>query len=255
MKPQLNYGNWIRKRVLVFLGVSTLGMGLVIFLPIGAYRFIPAFLFVVLFISFLFPLYAYVMFSQKGGKFQEKMYTLIIRNLGENGNHRILDIGSGNGVLAVKTAQQNANAVVTGIDYWGTDWEYSKAVCEENARIAGVGDRVHFQKGDAAALDFAVGTFDGAISNLTFHEVRSVADKRAVLQEALRVVKSGGAFAFIDYFYETKHYGEPAEFEGYLKNLQLSHIELKPLHAMIPVPILLRHPKILGKVGMIRGRK
>jgi hypothetical protein len=33
-------------------------------------------------ISFLFPLYAYVMFSQKGGRFQEKVYNLIIQSLG-----------------------------------------------------------------------------------------------------------------------------------------------------------------------------
>jgi tRNA/tmRNA/rRNA uracil-C5-methylase (TrmA/RlmC/RlmD family) len=92
-----------------------------IFLPIGPYRIIPTFLFIILLISFLFPLYAYVMFSQVGGKFQEKIYNLIIQNLGANGNSKILDIGSGNGVLAVKAAQQNAEAEVTGVDYWGSD--------------------------------------------------------------------------------------------------------------------------------------
>jgi len=255
MAIELNYGNWIRRRILVILGVCTLGAGLMIFLPIGPYRIIPTFLFIILLISFLFPLYAYVMFSQVGGKFQEKIYNLIIQNLGANGNSKILDIGSGNGVLAVKAAQQNAEAEVTGVDYWGSDWEYSKGVCDQNARIARVSNRVHFQKGDAAALDFASSTFDGAISNLTFHEVRSVANKRDVLQEALRVVKSGGTFAFIDYFYEAKYYGEPAEFEDYLRNLRLSHVEYKPLHTMIPVPIPLRHPKILRKVGIISGRK
>jgi SAM-dependent methyltransferase len=201
METQLKYGNWIRKRILVILGACSLGAGHLIFLPIGLYRIIPALLFLILFISFLFPLYAYVMFSQEGGKFQERIYNLIIQNLGATGSNRILDIGSGNGMLAVKAAQQNAETEVTGIDYRGSDWEYSKGVCEENARIAKVGDRVHFQKGDAAALDFASGTFDGAISNLTFHEVRSVTNKRAVVQEALRVVKPGGTFAFIDYFY------------------------------------------------------
>ena len=53
----------------------------------------------------------------------------------------------------------------------------------------GVENRVHFQKGDAAALDFAADTLDGVISNLTFHEVKSVADKREVLREALRGLK------------------------------------------------------------------
>ncbi len=255
MATQLNYGNWIRRRILAILGLCSLGAGILIFLPIGPYRIVPTFLFIILLISFLFPFYAYVMFSQMGGKFQERIYNLIIQNLGVKGNRKILDIGCGNGVLAVKAAQQNGEAEVTGVDYWGSDWEYSKGVCEQNARIAEVSNRVHFQKGDAAALDLASGTFDGAISNLTFHEVRSVANKRDVLQEALRVVKPGGTFAFIDYFDEAKYYGESPEFEAYLRNLQLSHIEYKPLHAIIPVPIPLRHPKILGKVRIISGRK
>jgi len=255
MTAQLNYGNWIRRRKLVILGVSTLSAGLLIFLPIGLYRIIPAFLFIIFLLSFLLPLNAYVMFSQAGGKFQERIYHLILQNLGTNGKSKILDIGSGNGVLAIKAAQQNAEAEVTGVDYWGSDWEYSKGVCKQNARIAGVSDRVHFQKGDAAALEFANDTFDGAISNLTFHEVRSVADKREVVQEALRVIKPGGRFAFVDYFFDPKFYGKASEFEEHLKVLKLSQFEYKMLRDVMTIPMLLKHPKILGKVGIIYGRK
>jgi ubiquinone/menaquinone biosynthesis C-methylase UbiE len=212
-------------------------------------------LFVVILISFLFPLYAYLMFSQKGGRIQEKVYNLIIQNLGDEVKGRILDIGSGNGVLSIKLAQRHHGVTVVGIDYWGKDWEYSKEVCDKNAQIAKVEGRVHFQKGDAAALEFATDSFDGAISNLTFHEVQSVVDKRAVVQEALRVVKPGGTFAFIDYFYAEKYYGNTAAFESYLQDQKLSQFECKSLRDMFALPILLRHPKILGWVGIIYGRK
>jgi SAM-dependent methyltransferase len=256
METQLDYGNWIRKKVLLILGLSTLGVGALIIVPLGSlYRLIMAFLFVILLVSFLFPLYSYAMFSQKGGKFQEKVYNLIIRSLGIAVKGRILDIGSGNGVLAVILAQQLVEAEVTGMDTWGKDWEYSKSVCEKNALTGKVDERVHFQKGDAAALEFADDTFDGALSNLTFHEVQSVADKREVVREALRVVKPGGRFAFVDYFYDAKFYGKASEFEEYLKGLNLSQFEFKPLQAMMVIPIPLRHPKILGKVGIIYGRK
>ena len=167
----------------------------------------------------------------------------------------VLDIGSGNGVLAVKCAQQYAQANVTGIDYWGKNWEYSKSICENNAQAGGVADRVHFQKGDAAALPFADATFEAAISNLTFHEVRSAADKRAVLQEALRVVKPGGSFAFVDYFYDEQYYGTVPAFKEYLMNLKLSHFECKPIDHIITLPALLRHPRALGRVGIIYGKK
>jgi SAM-dependent methyltransferase len=256
MEAQLDYGNWIRKKILFILGSCAFGAGLLIILPFGSlYRIVVTILFVIIFVSFLFPLYAYVMFSQNGGKLQGKFYNLIIQSLGKNVKGKIIDIGSGNGVLAVTLARQQEETEVTGMDYWGDDWEYSKSVCEKNAQIAKVENRVHFQKGHAAKLDFANDTFDGAISNLTFHEVKSVAEKKFVVQEALRVVKPGGVFAFVDYFYEEKYYGKKQEFEKFLKELDLARFEYKPLWDLIAVPALLRHPKILGKVGIIYGKK
>ena len=255
MAPQLNYGNWIRKKKLLILGLGTLGVAALIFIPLGTfYRLVVAILFAVVLVSFLFPLYAYVAFSQHGGRFQEKVYNLIIQSMGK-ATGKILDIGSGNGVLAIKLAQQNDQAEVVGIDYWGEDWEYSKNACEKNAEWGGVAQRVRFQKGDAAKLEFADNTFDGAVSNLTFHEVRSITDKKLVVQEALRVVKPGGTFAFVDYFYEAKHYGTVSELEGFLKGLHLTQYDCIPLRKVMTVPVLLRHPKALGKVGIISGKK
>ena len=256
METELEYGNWIRKKNLLVLGLCTLGVGALIFIPLGSlYRITVTILFIIVLVSFLYPLYAYVMFSQKGGRFQEKVYNVIIKSLGTTLKGRIIDIGTGNGMLAVKLAQRHPEAEVVGIDYWGKHWEYSKGVCEQNAKAVRVDHRVHFQKGDAAALESAADTFDGAVSNLTFHEVKSVADKRAVVREALRVVKPGRAFAFVDYFYESKHYGKASEFEDYLRGLNLSQFEYKPLRRMLAIPVLLRHPKILGRAGIICGRK
>ncbi len=256
MDAELNYGNWIRKKNLFIVGLFTLVVGVLLFIPLGlAYQVTMAILFIIALASLLLPLYAYVMFSQRGGKFQEKVYKLIIRNLGPDLKGKFLDIGSGNGVLAVKLAQQHCEAEVVGIDYWGKDWEYSKGICEKNARAVQVASRVQFQKGDAAALEFADNSFDGALSNLTFHEVRSAPDKRAVVREALRVVKPGGTFAFVDYFYEKKYYGKASEFEGYLHNLGLSQFKYESLQSVMAMPMLLRHPRIFGRVGIIHGRK
>ena len=250
METQLDYGNWIRKKNLFILGAFTLGAGILAFIPLGSiYHVVLVILFFIALVSFLFPLYAYVMFSQNGGRLQEKVYNLIIQSLGTDVKGRILDIGSGNGVLAIKLAQQHENAEVTGMDYWGKDWEYSKNVCEKNAQAAKVESRVHFQKGDAAVLDFASDTFDGAISNLTFHEVKSAADKRSVLLEALRVVRPGGVFAFVDYFYDAKYYGKNLEFEKYLKDMKLAQFEYKPLREMIGIPMLLKSSQDIGEGG------
>ena len=256
MAAKLKYGNWIRKKNLWMLGLSALGISVLAFLPLPIWlRIAAGGLGAVLSISFLYPLYAYLMFSPQGGNMQEKIYTLIIGKLEKTSGGKILDIGAGNGILTIKLAQRFPTAQVTGMDYWGQDWEYAQFICEENAWIASVAEQVCFVKGDAAALDFADAEFDAVVSNLTFHEVKSVADKREVVKEALRVLKPGGVFAFVDYFYEERFYGRAAALETELKNAGLSQVTLNPLRSVLTVPSLLQHPKALGKVGILYGRK
>jgi hypothetical protein len=45
---------------------------------------------------------------------------------------------------------------------------------KNNARIAGVAERMEFHQASASALPFADETFDLAVSNLVFHEVSQV---------------------------------------------------------------------------------
>jgi 4-hydroxybenzoate polyprenyltransferase len=93
METQLDYGNWVRKKNLFILGLGTLGVGALIFIPLGSfYRIGMLILFVIILVSFLFPLYAYMMFSQKGGKLQEKFYDLIIQSLGKDVEGKIIDL-------------------------------------------------------------------------------------------------------------------------------------------------------------------
>ena len=252
----LNYGNWIHRKVLWLLGMITLGLGILTVLPIPVpIRIVFGSLGFGSLISLLYPLYSYYMFSPEGGNLQEKFYSLILKNL-ENPDHgKILDIGTGNGILAIKAAMLFPTADVTGVDYWGKDWEYSKAVSEQNARIAKVSERIIFCKGNAAALNYPDGTFDAVVSNLTFHEVKSVKRKSDILREALRVVKPGGNFVFIDQFYDESYYSDTEEFEVMLRGLKLTQITLKPLNEVLAFPKLLRHSKALGKTGIIFGKK
>jgi SAM-dependent methyltransferase len=256
MPEKLHYGNWIRKKVLWILAAGTLIFGVLAALPFSpVLRVLAGAGCAILFISFLYPLYSYTMFSPRGGALQEKIYALIVTHLNSGGKGKFLDIGTGNGILAIKLAQNHPASDVIGVDYWGKEWEYSKSVCEENARRANVSERVHYQKGDAASLNFPDATFDAVVSNLTFHEVKLVKRKIDVLREALRVLKPGGRFAFIDYFYEPRYYDEASEFEMKLWSLKLASVEFKPLDEILAYPKLLRHPRALGRVGIVFGQK
>jgi cyclopropane fatty-acyl-phospholipid synthase-like methyltransferase len=72
-----------------------------------------------------------------GGNVQNHIWELVLEHLVWNGEGQALDIGCGNGPLTIKLAHKYGGAQVVGIDYWGEKWEYSKNICERNARIEG----------------------------------------------------------------------------------------------------------------------
>ena len=172
-----------------------------------------------------------------------------------DGSGLILDIGCGAAALTNRIAKTYPNANLVGMDYWGAEWSYAKEQCERNAQAEGVGNRVSFRKGDAAKLDFADASFDGAVSNFVFHEVRSAKDKRDVVREALRVVKPGGAFAFQDMFGQKSVYGDMEAFirqleqEGAVREIHyIPEIEKQPM-----VPKFVTAPWMIKDAGLIYG--
>jgi ubiquinone/menaquinone biosynthesis C-methylase UbiE len=195
------------------------------------------------------------MFSPRGGQIQERLYQLVIEHLGCENPKEILDIVTGNGILALKLAMAYPHAHITGIDSWGKSWEYSRKISEENAIIAGVAGRVCFLQGDAASLRFGDGSFDAVVSNLTFHEVKAVREKGKLITEGLRVLKPGGYFVFIDLFYDERHYGKLTMLIAHLHNLGLCNFEILAIKDVISLPALMLHPKILGKAGLLYGKK
>ena len=151
--------------------------------------------------------------------------------------------------MSIKAAKKFPKAEITGMDYWGTGWDYSKKLCEDNAKAEGV-TRIEFQQGDAAKLDFANDTFDVAVSNFVFHEVRSQPDKLALVREALRVVRPGGYFVFEDVFYARSHYGD---IQVFVKALEpyVSEIHFVDMRHPDYTPAFLNTPLILGQMGLI----
>lgn len=245
-----NYGNWISKRfIYVPVVLDLLFISLAILFPIMI------FLAVLFFCIILYFAYARYLFSAQGKNLQYRIRGLVVSNLNWNGEGQLLDIGCGSGALTIELAKKYPHAEVVGIDYWGGHWEYSKKVCERNAEIEGVADRVTFQKASAAALPFEDDRFDVIVSNLVFHEVGNVKDKKELIREALRVLKKNGNFVFQDLFLWKRIYGELKGLIESLQRLNVQKIEFINTSKSSFIPTMLKLPFMVGTIGIIVGKK
>ena len=96
----------------------------------------------------------------------------------------ILDLGTGPGYLPIEIVKKSSQIQIIGIDLSRRLIQMARA----NALTAGLADRLNFQLGNAAALDFEDSSFDMVISTGMLHSIKEPAK---VLQEIHRVLKAG----------------------------------------------------------------
>ena len=272
MNESADYGNWVPAAMMKMLWCVTLAAAAVsvLLFALLSSRVPGIVMIVVTLYSLCMTLYMQrcrYLFDFKGGGLMGEFHQFLIDNFPWNESRRqagvsdgrgaILDIGCGAAALTNRVAKTFPNASVTGVDFWGAEWSYAKEQCENNAKIEGLSNRVFFQKGDAANLDFRDEAFDGAVSNFVFHEVRSAADKRDVVKEAFRVIKKGGAFAFQDMFEQKAVYGDMQEFVAWLKSSgTVSEIHYIPnIENQNFVPKFITAPWMIKNAGLIYGIK
>jgi ubiquinone/menaquinone biosynthesis C-methylase UbiE len=249
-EAKADYGNWVSRSLIWYPGL----LGVMFLLLSFSSRY---FLFVAMIFLFMaaYFAYAYRQFSPEGKDIQTKIRQFVLDRLEWDGKGTALDIGCGNGALAVSLAKKYPEATVTGIDFWKGKWDYSQASCEKNAAIEGVAARTKFQKASAVTLPFADGAFDAAVSNFVFHEVRDAGNKRDLVREALRIVKKGGYFAFQDLFPSKKLYGNIDEMLAEIRSWGIEEVRYVNTSNADFIPKPLKLPFMVGSIGIIYGRK
>lgn len=258
-KPR--YGNWvsntlIRKCVMLFLLFAIPGTAL--WLYVSGWLWLKILLALPAIICLICAGYfirAKWLFAAEGGDIQNKVLDELTSRIEWDGRGQVLDIGCGSGALVIRLAKQYKEAKITGVDYWGSGWDYRQKQCEENARIEGAADRTHFQQTSASKLPFADETFDLVVSNLTFHEVKDSESKLDVLREALRVVKKGGKFVFQDLFLIKQYYGTPEELTAAVEAMGVKAVHFVDTSKASFIPRALKLSFMIGTLGLIYGEK
>lgn len=188
-----------------------------------------------------------------GGGMMDKVHQTILSYLDYNGEGKLLEVGCGSGPLSIRAALTWPDAEVIGVDYWGVMYNYSKELCEKNAKLEGVGSRCVFQKGDANKLEFADETFDAVISNYVYHNITG-ADKHDLLLESLRVLKKGGVFALHDCM-KPQMYKDMDGFVKKLKDMGYQDVRLVNTSELIFGSEKRAALMMLGNSKMLVGRK
>jgi len=251
---KLNYGNWIPRNIIAaFLGIFCISCIVSILINDSIVRIIVVVISVFFGALFIYMMYAYYLIGKKNGELQNQLCTTLLDKLEWDGQGKALDIGTGSGRIAINIAKRYPSSHVTGIDYWGNPWTYSKHLCDINAEIEGVADRVTFQKASAVNLPYQDGAYDLVTSNFVFHSVR-VVDKIPLIKEALRVLKKGGAFAFQDLF-NKQFYGDINLFYKELTSWGLKEVKLIDTSDFLYIPLALRVNHMLGNSRILYGIK
>lgn len=105
---------------------------------------------------------------------------------------RVLDVGCGTGSLEVAIARLEPRVELVGLDPDPAALERAR----RKARRAGVA--ASYDRGFADALPYPDGSFDRVLSSFMFHHLPGPG-KDALLREARRVLKPGGALFLLDF--------------------------------------------------------
>src|ERR1051326_9477575 len=132
---------------------------------------------------------------------------MMLNMLNWRGDERVLDVGTGRGLLLIGAARRLKTGTATGIDIWSTKDLSGNSLerTQANVDLEGVKDKVDLKSDDARKLSFPDASFNVILSNLCIHNIPGAEGRAQACREIARVLKPGGT-ALISDFVKTGFY-------------------------------------------------
>ena|ERR1051326_1966306 len=165
---------------------------------------------------------AVMLWSSRVGKFQVRDQILDALQL--RGDERVLDLGSGRGLMLIGAARRLKNGRVTGVDLSG---EADQA--KENAKLEGVAEKTRVDSMPAEKLPYPDGHYDAAVSVLALRNIGDLTVRAQLVREMFRVVKPGGRLAIFDTL-------RTGEYAALLREAGAASVELSPVRFLWCMP-------------------
>jgi arsenite methyltransferase len=177
----------------------------------------------------------------KVGKFRHRDRMLRLHNW--RGDERVLDVGTGRGLLLIGAARMLTTGHAAGIDIWNKADLSGNALdqTERNLAVEGVAEKCSLLSEGAQKMSFANESFDVILSNLCLHNIYDRPTRVQACREIARVLKRGGVAILSDYKL-TAEYAEVLRAEGLqverkLPNILTTYPPLRILIARKALPV------------------
>ena len=142
----------------------------------------------------------------------------IIADLTIPENSKVLDLGTGHGLVLLKFAQHlSEKGHATGIDLWLNKDQSNNSLKNtndiiESKKLSRVAD---VQTANMLDLPFEENQFDFVVTSLALHNIKPASARKDALNEADRVLKSGGMLIIVDTGHNKNEYISVLQSNGY----------------------------------------
>jgi arsenite methyltransferase len=142
---------------------------------------------------------ALMLLYAKVGKFSHR--DRMLAKVAWKGTERVLDVGTGRGLLMIGAAKKLTSGKSAGIDIWNASdlSGNAKENTLRNAELEGVKDKIELLSEDAQKMSFPDALFDVVLSNLCIHNIPSAEGRMKACREIARVLKPGGVAVISDF--------------------------------------------------------
>lgn len=147
---------------------------------------------------FIAPAILMILYA-KVGKFRHR--DRIVGCVQWTGNERVLDVGTGRGLLLVGAAKKLTTGQAVGIDIWNQEDLSGNNVQNllRNLELEGVREKTEVKSEDAQKMSFSDASFDVVLSNVCLHNIYNKPGRAQACKEIVRVLKPSGVAVISDF--------------------------------------------------------